>query len=70
MRLGNPADAARSFRRAASLDPGRFEAWVNLSSARLASGDRKGAVTALEKALEIRPRDQRLQQRLREISRK
>ncbi|MCK9995320.1 MAG: hypothetical protein KAH56_03455 [Candidatus Krumholzibacteria bacterium] len=67
MRLGNPDKAAGFFRRAADIDPKRFEAWVNLSVALQGSGDRSGAVRALEKALELRPGDSRLQQRLREL---
>ncbi len=67
MRLGNPDEAAGFFRKAAAIDPKRFEAWVNLSVALQGSGDRTGAVRALEKALELRPRDPRLQQRLREL---
>ena len=68
MRLGRPADAAQSFRRAVALDSGRFEGWVNLSAAYLGSGDRKGAISAIKRALEIRPADSRLQQRLRELN--
>ncbi|MEN8005665.1 MAG: tetratricopeptide repeat protein [Candidatus Krumholzibacteriota bacterium] len=67
MRLGRPADAVDSFRRAVSLDPDRFEGWVNLAAAYQGSGNRQGAVSALKRALEIRPRDSRLQKRLREL---
>ncbi len=67
MHLGNLDEAAGFFQRAVAIDPGKFEAWVNLSVALHGSGDRTGAVRALEKALELRPRDPRLQQRLREL---
>ena len=67
MRLRQPDEAVRSFQRAAAIDPDRFEAWVNLSVAHLGTGNRPDAVRALEKALELRPRDQRLQKRLREL---
>ncbi len=69
MRLGRPAEAAQSFRRAVAMDSGRFEGWVNLSAAYHGSGNRQGAISALKKALEIRPGDPRLQQRLRELNR-
>lgn len=69
MRLGKPEKAAVYFRRSAAIDPKRFEAWVNLSVALQGSGNRAGAVKALEKALELRPRDSRLQQRLKELER-
>ena len=67
MRLRQPGEAVRSFQQAADIDPDRFEAWVNLSVALLGIGNRPGAVKALEKALELRPRDRRLQKRLREL---
>lgn len=67
MRLGRPAEAVKSFRRAVAVDSGRFEGWVNLSAAYLGSGNRKDAKSALQRALEIRPGDSRLQQRLREL---
>jgi tetratricopeptide (TPR) repeat protein len=67
MRLRQPDEAVRSFQQAAAIDPDRFEAWVNLSVALLGTGNRPGAVRALEKALELRPRDHRLQQRLKEL---
>jgi tetratricopeptide (TPR) repeat protein len=69
MQLGRPDEAARSFRRATAIDPGRFEAWANLSVALLRTGNRQGAVRALEKAQELRPGDPRLKQRLRELKR-
>ena len=67
MRLRQPGEAVGSFQQAADIDPDRFEAWVNLSVAQLGSGNRPGAVQALERALELRPRDRRLQKRLREL---
>jgi len=67
MRLGNPDEAAGFFRRAAAIDPGRFEAWVNLSVALQRTGDKPGAIRALEKATELRPRDPRLQQQLQRL---
>jgi|GEM_PF-2342532 len=69
MRLGLPDKAARLFRQAARIDPGSFEAWVNLAAARMALKDRPGAVQALEKAVQLRPDDPRLVQRLREWKR-
>ena len=69
MRLGRPDEAAGSFRRAAAIAPDRFEAWVNLSSALNRNGNLKGAIQALEKALELQPRNTRLKQRLRELKR-
>jgi tetratricopeptide (TPR) repeat protein len=67
MRLGNPNEAARFFRRAANIDPKRFEAWVNLSVALQRTGNSPGAIKALEKALELRPRDPRLQQQMKRL---
>lgn len=64
MRLGLHEEAAESFGKAAAIDPGGVAAWVNLASARFATGDRPGAIKALEKALELRPRDRNLRQRL------
>ncbi len=69
MRLGKPDEAVRLFRRATAINPDRFDAWFNLSVALLRTGNQPGAVSALEKALELRPRDPRLQQRLRELKR-
>jgi Tfp pilus assembly protein PilF len=67
MRLGRPNAAASSFRRAAAIDPNRFEAWANLSAALSRKGDLPGTIQALEKALELRPQDRRLEQRLQEL---
>lgn len=69
MRLGLHEEAAGSFGKAAAIDPGSVAAWVNMASARFAAGDRRGAVKALEKALELRPRDRNLRQRLQEWKR-
>lgn len=69
MRLGAPAEAARYFARATGIDPGKFEAWANLAVALHRTGDRHGAVKALEKAVELRPGDPRLKQRLTEWKR-
>lgn len=69
MRLGRLNEAVESFRRAAAIDPKNFKAWVNLSIAHLGTGNRPGAVKTLEKALELRPRDPRLRQRLQDLQR-
>ena len=69
MRLGQPREAARSFGRAAAIDPASPGTWANLAAARMADGDRAGAVRALEKAVQLSPDDARLQQRLRELKR-
>jgi len=67
IRLGNPDEAAGYFRRAADIDPKRFEAWVNLSVALGRTGNKPGEIKALERALELRPRDARLQQQLKRL---
>ena len=69
MRLGQPREAARSFGRAAAIDPARPGTWANLAAARMADGDRAGAARALEKAVQLSPNDARLRQRLRELKR-
>lgn len=60
MRLGRPAEAAKSFALAAHLDQDAVEPWANLAIARQAAGDAKGALTAVERALELAPADARL----------
>jgi tetratricopeptide (TPR) repeat protein len=70
MRLGRPAEAAAAFKKATAIDPDSFQAWANLATACSRSGDRSGAIRALDKALEIKPGDPRLiQQRQREHGR-
>lgn len=66
MRLGLPDEAARLFRQAIDIDPDKFEAWANLSSALYLSGDRVSAIKALQKAMNLRPGDRVLEQRLRQ----
>ena len=65
LRLGRADEAGRWFARAAAVDPQRFEAWVNLAVVRERQGDRDGARRALERAVELRPDDPRLRERLR-----
>ncbi len=67
LRLGAFDKAARWFRRAVDIDPDDFQGWANLGAARMKGGDRKGAIAALEKAVALRPRDQRLHRRLQEL---
>jgi tetratricopeptide (TPR) repeat protein len=69
MRLGDPAEAARLFRKAVRISPKKFEAWVNLAVARQQASDRSGAISALERALVLRPGDRQLQQLLQEWKR-
>ena len=65
LRLGRADEASRWFARAVAVDPQRFEAWVNLAVVREREGDRAGARRALERAVELRPDDPRLRERLR-----
>lgn len=67
MRLGRPEAAADSFRRAAAIDPNRFEAWANLTAALKATGDLNGAIRALERAVELQPENRRLIQQLNRL---
>ncbi len=58
LRQGDAARAALHFSRAAELDAGHAEARVGLGRARLLSGDAVGAVTVLEAAVALAPRNQ------------
>ncbi len=56
----SPEASAAAYRSALEVDPGLRPAWLGLSQALLASGDREGAVAAVERALspeEPRPLD-------------
>jgi tetratricopeptide (TPR) repeat protein len=50
-RLGSAEAAAAAYRSALEVDPGLRPAWLGLSQALHASGDREGAVAAVERAL-------------------
>ena len=47
----SPEASAAAYRSALEVDPGLRPAWLGLSQALLASGDREGAVAAVERAL-------------------
>ena len=47
----SPEASAAAYRSALEIDPGLRPAWLGLSQALLASGDREGAVAAVERAL-------------------
>ena len=65
LRLGRADEAGHWFAEAVAVDPQRFEAWVNLAVVRERQGDIAGARRALERAVELRPDDPRLRERLR-----
>ncbi len=65
LRMGRADEASHWFNRAVAVDPQRFEAWVNLAVVKERQGDRAGARRALERAVELRPDDPRLRERLR-----
>ncbi len=58
--LDDPDEAVRWFRRALDLDSHNFLAWANLGGVLARQGDMDGALSALTKALELRPDDPRL----------
>jgi Tfp pilus assembly protein PilF len=49
-------DSVSLWSRAARLDPGNSQAWYNLGSAKLTTGDAAGALDALNRALEVDPK--------------
>lgn len=53
VRAGAPVLAEQDLRSAVALDPGNASAWYNLSQARVATGDRLGALQALRRALDL-----------------
>lgn len=65
--LGRPREAERALARAVARDPRTFEGWANLAEVRRQLGDRRGAARAYERALELRPGDQRLRARFRTL---
>jgi hypothetical protein len=68
-RLGQPRDAVEAFVRATRRDPRNFEAWANLAEVERRRGNRQAAARAYARALELRPDDQRLRARARELGR-
>ncbi|MDX1582081.1 MAG: hypothetical protein R3338_00615 [Thermoanaerobaculia bacterium] len=52
---GFPKDAEKEFRRAVWADEKFYPAWYNIALARLARGDRNGAVRALRQTLDVKP---------------
>ncbi len=59
--LNRPADAARSYARAAALDPSSLEALTGLARSRVAEGDARDAETAWRLALARAPGDAAVQ---------
>lgn len=54
-RLGRPADAARVYRDGTAQAPTAGDLWMALAQAEDEAGDRGAALTAYERALEVRP---------------
>ncbi len=57
---GDLAGAVADYQRASRLAPDRWGTWVRLAQALARSGDRRGALKALDKALPIAPPLERL----------
>lgn len=66
MRQGDFLEASQFFEKAVGISPKKSGAWVNLAVARHQVGDRPGAIKALERALEMKKDDPRLNNLLRE----
>ncbi len=64
---GNPRAAEQWFRKSLQVDADNYQAWANLGTARLKSGDRPGAIAAFAKAVALRPSDARLRRRLQQL---
>jgi tetratricopeptide (TPR) repeat protein len=60
MKLKQAGEAARWFTAATRIDPRSVEAWANLAVARNATGDRTGALSAIDRALALSPGNARL----------
>ena len=69
VRLGHPDAALVHFRRAVDIDPRYFGAWANLGGLLAAQGDREAALAALGKAAALRPEDDTLRARIRQLQR-
>lgn len=65
--LGRISEAESAFAAAVRRDPDNFEGWANLAEVRRRTGDRDGASRAYERALELRPGDNRLRARARTL---
>jgi Tfp pilus assembly protein PilF len=53
--LDDPADALADLHRAIASEPRHFNAWMALAHVRMASGDKKRALEAYRRALELHP---------------
>jgi len=65
--LGRISEAKSAFAAAVRRNPDNFEGWANLAEVRRRTGDRNGARQAYERALELRPGDNRLRARARTL---
>ncbi len=66
LRMQQPEPAIASFRRSLAIDNSQVGGWVNLAVALRGTGRHQEAISALEKALTLRPGDTRLQGQLRQ----
>ncbi len=65
--LGRTADALREIGAGARLAPRDVSAWIALSDARVATGDRPGARQAIQRAIALDPDDEDSRARLRKL---
>lgn len=62
-----PAEAIQAYETAIKLNPSYYKAYIGLSDAYLAIGDRKSALQAVESGLQIAPQSTGLQKRLSKL---
>lgn len=62
-----PVEAIQEYETAIRLNPSYYKAYIGLSDAYLAIGDRKSALQAVERGLEIAPQSTGLQKRLAKL---
>lgn len=62
-----PAEAIQAYETAIKLNPSYYKAYIGLSDAYLAIGDRKSALQAVETGIQIAPQSTGLQKRLAKL---
>jgi len=62
-----PAEAIADYETAIRLNPSYYKAYIGLSDAYLAVGDRKAALQAVERGLQVAPQSTGLQKRLAKL---